>query len=281
MAQHSDLDLERLHDTLRACTIGHTIDYHGEVASTMSLAHTLAELPATRSGHLVLAEEQQAGKGRRGRSWTAPFGQALLVSVLLKPPMIPAPATYLPMAACLAVGEAIKIAVPTLGDAVSLKWPNDVLLGHGRSAGKVAGILVESSFVGDVPAVAIVGIGINVNQQKDELPVVEGHMAKPMSLQSILGKRVDRTNLLLALCRQLEFFLDPQMQQAAILDSWRSRLGMLGRTVAVYARPDSTVPSLVGVAMDVASTGELLVRDADGEIHSLAAADVSIRDADP
>jgi len=280
MPKHEAFDLERLHAALNSRTIGHSIDYHATVASTMSLARRLAEKGRVRSGHVVLAEEQSAGKGRRGRNWTAPYGRALLASVLLEPPMIPAFPALLPMAAGLAVVEAINDVAPPVGNALHLKWPNDVLLGKGRFAGKVAGILVESAFECGTPAYVILGVGINVNQTDAELPVVEAHMPKPTSIQSVLGERIDRTELLIALCLQMERFLDPQMQPDAILDRWRSRLGMLGKSVAVYAQPDANVPDFIGIALDITPTGQLLVRDANGETHSLAAADVSVRDAD-
>ena len=82
-----DLDITYLTQQQHNAVVGHTIDYHHSIPSTMPLAHQLATQAATRSGTLVVADEQTAGRGRLDRRWEAPPGQALLVSIILKPPL--------------------------------------------------------------------------------------------------------------------------------------------------------------------------------------------------
>jgi BirA family biotin operon repressor/biotin-[acetyl-CoA-carboxylase] ligase len=279
MNQAGELELKRLRESLRTSAIGHTIDAHGSVESTMLYAHKMAADPAVLSGAIVVAEEQRAGKGRHGRSWTAPYAQAILTSIVLRPPLAVAP-SQIPMATGLAVADALRTVAGQLGDAVHLKWPNDVLLGYGAHAGKVAGILIETAYTGGTPAYFILGIGINVNQCIDDLPADVGRMVRPVSLRSYCGFQVDRTELLIELCRQLAAYFDPIRPPARLLERWRGRLSTLGHRVAVYQQPASVAADLVGLAVDVAPSGDLLVRDDGGRLHRFAAADVSVRFAD-
>jgi BirA family transcriptional regulator, biotin operon repressor / biotin---[acetyl-CoA-carboxylase] ligase len=148
--------------------------------STQALVDT--SLP---EGALVVADHQTAGRGRLGRSWEAPPGKALLFSILLRPPSernVP----ELSLVAGIAVADALE---RTLGLSVQLKWPNDVML---RSR-KVAGCLAE---VRD--GVVVLGIGVNVNQTREELPEHAG------SLLTLTGREADREALLSALLEDLE-----------------------------------------------------------------------------
>jgi BirA family biotin operon repressor/biotin-[acetyl-CoA-carboxylase] ligase len=124
--------------------------HYRAIDSTSARARELAERGAPH-GTLVTAVEQTAGKGRQGRSWIAPAGQALLCSLVLREPP-----ELLPLAAGVAVVEEV-------GDDALLKWPNDVLL-DGR---KVAGILVEGR---PQDAWAVLGIGVNVAMGDGDFP---------------------------------------------------------------------------------------------------------------
>jgi BirA family biotin operon repressor/biotin-[acetyl-CoA-carboxylase] ligase len=136
-------------------------------------------------GALVVADHQTAGRGRLGRSWEAPPGKALLFSILLRPPSernVP----ELSLVAGIAVADALE---RTLGLSVQLKWPNDVMLRRR----KVAGCLAE---VRD--GVVVLGIGLNVNQTREELPEHAG------SVLTLTGRETDREKLLSALLQDLE-----------------------------------------------------------------------------
>ncbi len=296
---------QQIAQALATAPIGHTIDYHERVESTMTLAHQRAADPAVRSGTLIVAEEQSAGRGRQQRRWETPPGQALLSSLILKAPL-PLPLSQLPMAAGLAALSAITASIPALQTQVGLKWPNDLLLGHEMAdAGKVGGILVETSFYGSTLHYVIIGTGINVLQEATSLPPVPPGAPAPTSMLSYLSKTVapsvaavpplpatvmpDRTALLIAFCHAWAQLLWPQPASdwpsagtlvPSIVDRWRSYLWTLGQGVVIYGTPGADmVPNLLcqGVAVDVTADGYLLVRDAAGVTHQFAAGDVSVR----
>jgi BirA family biotin operon repressor/biotin-[acetyl-CoA-carboxylase] ligase len=147
--------------------------------STQQLVDT--SLP---EGAIVVADHQTAGRGRLGRSWDAPPGKALLFSVLLKPP----PGRHAPelsLVAGVAVADAIE---HSTGLAVQLKWPNDVMLRRR----KVAGCLAEAR-----DGAVVLGIGLNVNQSREELPPNAG------SLLTLTGHEWPRDQLLDSLLADL------------------------------------------------------------------------------
>jgi BirA family biotin operon repressor/biotin-[acetyl-CoA-carboxylase] ligase len=141
-------------------------------------------------GTIAVAEEQSEGRGRLGRSWEAPAGSSILVSLVLVPPV---QAPRLPELSLVAGGAVAQAIASVTGIQPAIKYPNDVLI-EGR---KVAGILAESS-----DGRVLLGIGVNVNQTEDELPVET--QTEPTSLRVELGERVDRRVLLAALLRELE-----------------------------------------------------------------------------
>jgi BirA family biotin operon repressor/biotin-[acetyl-CoA-carboxylase] ligase len=147
-------------------------------------------------GAAAATEHQTGGKGRHGRQWTAPAGSSLLVSVMLHPPA----ERHLPelsLAAALAAAEAVEGAT---GLTAQVKWPNDVMLNRR----KVAGILCELS-----DGTVVVGIGMNVNQTRDQLPL--DAPTEPGSLRTLTGRTYDRATLLGSLLFRLE----------RIYDGWR------------------------------------------------------------
>lgn len=277
------LDLRRLTHALSDCTIGHTIDYHETVPSTMPIAHDLARKPGTRSGTVVVAEAQTAGRGRQSRRWEAPPAQALLVSVVLQPP-IHVPVEQLPMAVGVAAAAAIESSLPGLTGHVGLKWPNDLLVGAGMAdAAKVGGILMEARFDGGDLAHVVAGIGLNVHQRLPDLPAPQPGAPPPGSLHHFLEQQghgnappLDRTALLIALCRSLALHLSPAINGNELLTRWRQRLWTLGEHVCLYER-DNVV--WAGRAADVNADGQLVVVNDAGEARRFLAGDVSVRSA--
>jgi BirA family biotin operon repressor/biotin-[acetyl-CoA-carboxylase] ligase len=141
-------------------------------------------------GAVAVAEHQTEGRGRLGRTWQAPAGSSVLVSVLLRPEVEAARLPELSLVAGGAVAEAIA---EITGVDPAIKFPNDVLL-DGR---KVAGILAESS-----DGRVVLGVGVNVNQTQDELPTEA--QTEPTSLRLQTGNHVDRGALLVAVLLRLE-----------------------------------------------------------------------------
>jgi BirA family transcriptional regulator, biotin operon repressor / biotin---[acetyl-CoA-carboxylase] ligase len=164
---------------------GHVYRYAEVTASTQRLVQADDE-----EGAIAVAEEQTEGRGRLGRSWQAPAGTSVLVSVVLLPAVEPARLPELSLVAGGAVAEAI---LEVTGLEPTLKFPNDVLV-NGR---KVAGILAESS-----EGRVVLGIGVNVNQTREQLPGET--QTEPTSLRIELGEPVNRVQLLAATLLQLE-----------------------------------------------------------------------------
>jgi BirA family biotin operon repressor/biotin-[acetyl-CoA-carboxylase] ligase len=162
---------------------GHPYLYLERCASTQRLL--AADAP---EGAVAVAEEQTAGRGRLGREWSAPARTSILTSIVLRPRVPPPRLPELSLVAGDSVARAIADAV---GIEPVVKFPNDLLLA-GR---KVAGILAEAA-----DGRVVLGIGVNVNQQPDELP--DGVSAT--SLRIVTGREVDRAPLLVAVLAQLE-----------------------------------------------------------------------------
>ncbi|MCB0038142.1 MAG: biotin--[acetyl-CoA-carboxylase] ligase [Caldilinea sp.] len=277
-AHHPILDITRIAVALKDAEIGHNIDYHASVDSTMAVAHRLAVDPATRSGTIVVAEEQTSGLGRLQRRWLAPPNQALLATLILKAPHLPANIAFLPMIAGIAAVRAIAWLVPDLTDDLGLKWPNDVVIGADLAgARKTGGILIESSFLRDQVDFALVGIGINVNQDAATLPVVPADAPPPTSLRVVVGRTIDRTALLIALCRAWEELVSPDASPHDIYHEWRNLLLTLGQPVTAHLYADHGATRITGRAVDVTPDGELVVVDEAGISHVLDAGDVTTR----
>lgn len=204
-------------------------------------------------GYVLVADEQTAGRGRLGRSWSAPAGTSLSVSILLRPGPVPANRwSWLPLLVGVATVEAVQDAA---GVQPTLKWPNDVLLG----GGKLAGILVERVDTAGGPA-AVAGIGINV-------------AAAPDRAASLAATGVSRDAVLDALLARLErryaaWRADPGAGDLA--DAYRTACETLGLDVRAEL-PGGAV--LIGRALSVDDAGRLVIGTATGR-RAVGAGDV-------
>ncbi|MFH0878726.1 MAG: biotin--[acetyl-CoA-carboxylase] ligase, partial [Lentisphaerota bacterium] len=140
--------------------MGQTILRLGEVVSTNDVAREKAEAQAPE-GYTVIAARQTGGRGRRGRTWTSPEGKGLYMSVILRPTWPASEAGWLSTLG----GVVVAAALESLGlQKIFLKWPNDVLI-KGR---KIAGILIEPRLSRDRIEFAVMGMGVNVRQLKED-----------------------------------------------------------------------------------------------------------------
>src|SRR5262245_49264776 len=200
-------------------------------------------------GALVVADHQTAGRGRLGRSWEAPAGTALLFSTLLKPP----PERHVPelsLVAGIAVADTLERA---LGLSVQLKWPNDVMLRRR----KVAGCLAEAR-----DGAVVLGIGVNVNQTREELPENAG------SLRTLTGREWDRELLLSQLLEDLSGRYSSW--RAGGLDAVYEGLGprdfLRGRRVSVNGTS--------GVVTMINREGQLEIEVGHGEVVTIESGEV-------
>jgi BirA family biotin operon repressor/biotin-[acetyl-CoA-carboxylase] ligase len=197
-------------------------------------------------GAVAVADEQTGGRGRQGRSWEAPAGSSILCSVLLRPPPERRPAELTLVAA---VATAIAVEQAT-GLAAQIKWPNDVMLDRR----KVSGGLAELN-----DGAVVLGIGINVNQSRDELPA-ETKVAAA-SLRSVTGREHDRGPILAHLLLELETRYDAWRDGGldAIYHDLGARDFLRGRRV--------TVDGVPGLAHMIARDGRLEVETDSGLLH--------------
>ena len=179
-------------DAVKPLLLGRLGQIYRYAEITDSTQRMLAEDEA--EGAVAVADEQREGRGRLGRAWEAPAGTSVLVSVLLLPAV---EAPRLPELSLVAGGAVAQAILEVTGLEPTIKFPNDVLVG-GR---KVAGILAESS-----EGRAVLGIGVNVNQTLEQLPV--DARTEPTSLRIELGQPVSRGRLLAAILLRLEHAYD-------------------------------------------------------------------------
>lgn len=228
--------------------------WHAETGSTNDDAAQLAREGAPE-GLVVGADRQRAGRGRRGRSWLAASGHALLVSVVLRPGVPPIDAGLLPIVVAVATAEA-------LGPGARIVWPNDVLL-EGR---KVAGILCEMSADQERVDWAVAGVGVNVRSAPD----LDDARWRPGALAD-LGDPPSRAGLLVALLDALGGRYERWTREGPvpILDAFHGRDMLRGRRIAV-SLPEGEV---TGTAEGLDDLGRLRLRSDEGE-RALAAGEV-------
>lgn len=260
-----DLDLSpaRIASLLGTRALGRSLRACEEVTSTSDIARAdgLAGAP---HGHLVLAERQTAGRGRRGRAWVSPPGVNLAFSLLLRPALAVGDAP----AITLAVAVACRDALAALGVEAEIKWPNDLLV-DGR---KVAGILSEMSLDRGALAQVVIGIGLNVNLDPAALepPLCE----TATSLARALGHPLDRARVLAGLLCHIEAALavleEGDGGRQRLLECYRAHSATLGRRVR--AAIEGT--SIEGMAIGLGARGSLLIRLDSGEVREILAGDV-------
>lgn len=243
--------------------VGRYIRWHDSIPSTNDLALRLTQVPVPE-GTVVVADEQTAGRGRLGRSWASPRGGVWL-SVILSPNLPLESVPIVGFAAAIAAAVAIR---KTTGLLARLKWPNDVLV-DGK---KVVGVLTEAA---PAPGWVVVGIGMNANIAGSALPDVPGYRAA--SLQTLLGRPVDRGALTRTLLRELDrtYAMLTAAGTDSVLRRWREMADTLGRPVRV----EVATGTISGMAQDVDGAGALKVRLADGTIQRVVAGDVRVLDA--
>jgi len=209
-----------------------------------------------------MADRQTAGRGRLDRTWEAPAGSALLVSVLLRPDLLPTHVHSTTMAAAVAACDACD---EVAGFRPALKWPNDIVVNDR----KLAGLLAEAELKGEAVDAVVVGMGFNVNWDKPPPGLEEIAIAA----NEVAGHPVDREAL-------LEHFLDRLEEHYSALvepGGWRGTLlnyrrssSTLGKDVRVEL-PDE---AFTGKAVEVTGEGHLLVKTATGDVRRIPAGDV-------
>lgn len=243
---------------------GFRLHCHPSLPSTNDEAMRLAAAGAPH-GTAVLADRQEAGRGRQGRPWHSPTG-GLYLSVVLRPGLIPERQRHLPLAAGLALREALET---SCGLAAGLKWPNDIFL----SGAKLAGILIENvpGVTGGPGGFAVVGLGVNLTGEAAELSRA---LARPVtSLAAVSGRQWRARELASPILAALErwFRLLATEGAPALLSAWRRHDVCLGRQLSCHL-PDGTI--VRGVALGLDDSGAYLIAGVGGKVVPVLAGDL-------
>lgn len=258
------LSASELKSRIRNSWAGNNIYYYEETGSTNMDAKRLAEEGAPH-GTIVVADKQNAGRGRRGRTWESPAGKDIYFTILLKPGFTPDKAAGLTLVMALSVTQAVERICHI--DA-AIKWPNDVVV-NGR---KICGILTEMNVETDYIQYVVIGVGINVNQEK--MPEVIADTATSLWLER--GEKTGRAELLEVVLRQLEENYEKYEKSLSLedlLEEYNAHLVNLDRQVRVL----DPKGEWEGTARGINKQGELLVEDESGKIIEVYAGEVSVR----
>ena len=221
--------------------------YFDTIDSTNTKAQELAE-KGYPSGTLVVADKQESGKGRRGRSWVSPSGTGIFMTLMIKPDINPNNASMLTLVAALAVAKAIT---SVTGEEAMIKWPNDIVV-NGK---KVCGILTEMNAQFDYINHIVVGIGINVHNES--FPEEISQMASSLMIEAG-GKRFHRAQIIAETMSYFEQYYDTFLQTqdlSALVREYDELLVNMNKAVRVL---DPKEP-FDGKAMGITPKGELIV----------------------
>lgn len=221
--------------------------YFDTIDSTNTKAQELAE-KGYPSGTLVVADKQESGKGRRGRSWVSPSGTGIFMTLMIKPDINPNNASMLTLVAALAVAKAIT---SVTGEEALIKWPNDIVV----NSKKVCGILTEMNAQFDYINHIVVGIGINVHNES--FPEEISQMASSLMIEAG-GKRFHRAQIIAETMSYFEQYYDTFLKTqdlSALVREYDELLVNRNKSVRVL---DPKEP-FDGKAMGITSKGELIV----------------------
>jgi BirA family biotin operon repressor/biotin-[acetyl-CoA-carboxylase] ligase len=215
-------------------------------------------------GALVVADRQEGGRGRMGRTWVTRPGGALAFSLILRLSQAEQPLLTLfsPLGA-MAVADALE----TVGLKPEVKWPNDVLLGRR----KVCGILAEAAWLGDELQALVVGVGVNI--APSSVPPAEGLLYPAACVEEFLGQSLDRFELLRRIMTAL-FQRRTQIGQSEFFTDWEARLAFKGQTVVLSPPGENAIR---GKLLGVDAQGNLRLCDEDGTERIVTAGDLTLR----
>lgn len=251
------LDMERFQAALRTHSFARMLRYTPSIASTNADALIYLQQhaePASLHGMAIIAEQQTAGRGRRGRTWHSPAQGNIYCSVIV----IPTPGTnqptpwlsWVPLFSALAAADCLSAHA---GLAVSVKWPNDLLLGDK----KLGGVLCEQTSTASRTVAIVIGIGLNINVSSDSFP--DELRGGATSLAVECGHPLDRAVILADLFYRLEQRMDRLRLEgpAGMVDEFTRRCATLGKRVQVILEPQGLVQ---GLAESIGADGCLCLR---------------------
>jgi len=255
---------QTLKERLAEKKIGSVVRYFQEIDSTNIMAYRLA-LEGAPEGVIVVADTQTKGRGRLSRAWYSPSGTNIYVSIILRPRVEPAMASQITLMAGVAVASLFSGYCP---EGVSIKWPNDVLI-RGK---KACGILTEMKASGGAVDFIILGIGLNVNMDREDFD--DSLHGTATSLKVETGKAQDRLDVISRLFDRIEkwYGIFVRAGFAGFRDAWLGHADILGKPIRVVNRDESKT----GVVFGIDDDGAILMRHQNGSIQRVIAGDVHL-----
>ncbi len=249
---------------LKTKFIGKNIHYEESVESTQKIAHRVSYEDAPE-GTVIIAEEQRSGRGRMDRKWHSPKYTGIWMSLILRPNIPLSKAPQLTLLAAVAIVQAIEEHSDLTPE---IKWPNDILI-NGK---KVTGILTELQAEADRINSVIIGIGMNVNQTKEDFPDDLQEIATSLTIEK--GETISRAELIRLIFFKLEtlylLFLEKGFKPIKLL--WESYAISIGKQITAR----TVLTTIVGKAMGITEEGVLKIEDENGVIHHVYSADIEI-----
>ncbi|MFH1583707.1 MAG: biotin--[acetyl-CoA-carboxylase] ligase [Actinomycetota bacterium] len=255
-----DFDIHSFKEILKTKYLGKEFIYFNNVDSTNDEALRIAE-EKPLNGTVVLAEVQTLGRGRGEKPWLSPYG-GLWFSIILKPKISPLIISIITLLSGLAVAETIK---ESLNLDAKIKWPNDILIDNL----KVAGILCESEILKNKIKKLVIGIGVNLNLDKED---IEGLDIKATSCKIELGNEVNREKFLAHFLQKFENYYSKIIVSSEfeyILNKIRKIIIPIGSNVEIKTENEK----LSGYAFDLANNGSLLVK-IDNQIKAFTSSNI-------
>lgn len=257
------LTYEEIEGDLKTEFIGRNLKYFSSLDSTNTKAKEIGI--KSPEGTLILAEKQTQGKGRLGRNWVSPKGKGICMSLVLKPELSPTKVSKMTIIGAAAVNKGLK----DIGIESQIKWPNDIIV----QDKKVGGILTEMSCELNMIHYVIMGIGINVNLEKEDLG--NELIDKATSLEIATGKKIDRKKLLASILNAFEKLYIPFRDEEDLSSSiyiCREYSALIGRNVRIIKGDKESL----GKAIDINDEGALVI-DYGNKIENIISGEVSIR----
>lgn len=254
------LHADRISCCLKTRWLGRDMQIYDEVSSTNAVA--LSMVPDCTNGTVILAETQTQGRGRLSRPWASPPG-GIWMSLALKPIMPLYHVYQINMATSVALCRALS---SQLGLDAGIKWPNDLLI-HEL---KICGILMEVGAQVDRLDYAVVGLGLNANNDLSHFPA----QWRSTSLAAQMGHDIDRCDLICRILEEIELAYE-NMGSIEIFKEWRSRSLTLNKQVRIT----SAAGDLEGEAVDLAEDGALILQIGDEQKRVLAGDCIHLRAA--
>ena len=262
------IDIFEIKKNLKGSFIGKNIYYEEKVDSTNTLARELS-VKGVKNGSVVISDYQEKGRGRNGKIWTSPCGCNIYMSIILKPKFSPEVAQGMTILAAVSVADAIA-EVASLKP--QIKWPNDILIG----SKKVSGILTEMSTQNMIIEHIIVGIGINVNAEENDMEDGIKNIATSLLIESkktdgftgLLNRNKLITSILNKFDKYYEMFLSTGL--SSVLQYYQKYFNMIGKEIEINIKDKRVKGQVVGID----SKGALLLKTGENELEKVVSGEI-------